>query len=85
MLHKDPTKRLGHHSAKEIKEHPWFAELNWESLLLRKIKPPFMPKLASDIDTRNFGNEFTSCSVDSEGDREPVKTEEDKFKDFSYE
>lgn len=29
MLHKDPTKRLGHHSAKEIKEHPWFAELHW--------------------------------------------------------
>jgi serum/glucocorticoid-regulated kinase 2 len=85
ILHKDPNKRLGHQSAKEVRDHPWFGDLNWESLLARKIKAPFTPKLSSDIDTRNFDAEFTTCSVDSVGDRSPEKSEEDKFKDFSYE
>lgn len=71
ILQKEPNRRLGHHGAKEVKEHPWFGELNWDSLLSRKIKAPFTPKLSSDIDTRNFDTEFTSCSVESIGDGSP--------------
>lgn len=63
LLTKDASKRLGHNGAKEIKDHPWFEKLNWEQLLNKKVKPPFMPKLSSDIDITNFDVEFTSCSV----------------------
>lgn len=63
LLHKDPAKRLGHRSAKDIKDHPWFDKLNWESIQNKKIKAPFVPKLNSDIDTTNFDTEFTSCSI----------------------
>ena len=71
LLTKDASKRLGHNGAKEIKDHPWFEKLNWEQLLNKKVKPPFMPKLSSDIDITNFDVEFTSCSVESKGDKSP--------------
>ena len=34
LLRKNPLRRLGNgkHDAKEIKRHPWFCELNWDSL-----------------------------------------------------
>lgn len=54
LLQKDPTKRLGHNSAKEVMEHPWFQRLNWDSLLTHKIRAPFIPRLNSDIDITNF-------------------------------
>lgn len=54
-------------------------------MLTRKIKAPFVPKLSSDIDITNFDVEFTSCSVESFGEKSPGDEANDKFKDFSYE
>jgi hypothetical protein len=69
----------------DIKSHPWFEKLNWESVFNKKIKAPFIPKLSSDIDITNFDVEFTSCSVESMGDKSPNDEINNKFKDFSYE
>ena len=44
-----------------------------------------MPKLSSDIDITNFDIEFTSCSVESKGDKSPEFETNDRFKDFSFE
>ncbi|CAG8447034.1 5599_t:CDS:2 [Ambispora gerdemannii] len=38
--------------ASEIKAHPWFKGIDWDNL--HNVKPPFQPKLKSDIDTRYF-------------------------------
>ena len=46
FLERDPRKRLGFHGAAEIKEHPFFKEIDWKSLKSRKA--PFSctdPKL----------------------------------------
>lgn len=60
--------------------------MNWENLLIKKIKAPFIPKLSSEIDTTNFDVEFTSCSVESsKGENKSPDLDSDKFKDFSYE
>lgn len=61
MLNKDPKKRLGGNSknATEIKEHPFFAAINWDNIRLKKLTPPFKPILQSDDDTQNFSVEFT--------------------------
>ena len=44
LLTKEPEERLGK-DKDAIKDHPLFAGINWDMLLARKIKPPFVPKL----------------------------------------
>lgn len=63
LLEKNPKNRLGANGAFEIKGHPWFEKVNWNALLAREIKSPFVPILSSDADISNFDEEFTSCSV----------------------
>jgi serum/glucocorticoid-regulated kinase 2 len=44
LLEKDPTKRLGYKGKKEVLEHPWFDNVKWDSIMKRKIKPPYYPE-----------------------------------------
>jgi len=64
---KNPEKRLGFgpDGGKKIKAHPWFANVNWDQLLKKKIKPPFLPKVKNNTDVSNFDTEFTDCDVES--------------------
>jgi len=60
MLVKDPKKRLGHATDfEEIKNHPWFADLNWEKLAKKEIDTPFKPQVSGDKWLQNFDEEFT--------------------------
>jgi len=60
MLVKDPKKRLGHGTDfEEIKNHPWFADLNWEKLAKKEIETPFKPQVSGDKWLQNFDEEFT--------------------------
>ena len=51
---KDPEKRLGGtlRDATEIKEHPWFASIDFAAMLKKELKVPYKPKLAGDGDTK---------------------------------
>jgi serine/threonine protein kinase len=42
LLQKDPWKRLGGSSrdAEEIKEHPYFKDVNWDDVYNKRIRPP---------------------------------------------
>ncbi|KAJ7307511.1 hypothetical protein JRQ81_009535 [Phrynocephalus forsythii] len=62
LLCKDPRKRLGSGptGAQEIKDHPFFTGLDWTELAARRVKPPFKPLIRSELDVRNFAEEFTS-------------------------
>lgn len=51
-------------------------------LYQKKLKPPFVPILSSEIDTTNFDTEFTKCQVHSY-EESPGSIEQDAFKDFS--
>lgn len=54
LLERDPKKRLGFSSiiildgAKEVMEHKWFKNLNWEGILKKSVKSPFMPQIKND-------------------------------------
>ncbi|CAG9314505.1 PKG_2 [Blepharisma stoltei] len=48
LLNKNPGARTGGNLGK-LKEHRWFSSFSWDSLLLRKIKSPYVPKI--EIDT----------------------------------
>ena len=44
--------RLGKNGSDEIKQHPFFKGINWKKL--RDMKPPFIPKVKNDYDTKYF-------------------------------
>ena len=52
LLYRKPHKRLGCNGIKEIKEHSWFKNINWEELLNKKMKSPFVPKDGDNFDKR---------------------------------
>uniref|UniRef100_A0A914I8G4 Uncharacterized protein n=1 Tax=Globodera rostochiensis TaxID=31243 RepID=A0A914I8G4_GLORO len=60
MLQKDRSERLGAKSDfEEIRDHPFFALIDWEKLLNRETKVPFVPKVRAETDTLNIAREFT--------------------------
>lgn len=59
LLKKDPMKRIGAKDELEIKNHPWFADLDWARLMLKQIKPDFIPAVGNEIDVANFDEMFT--------------------------
>lgn len=40
MLVTDYTQRLGSKDFKDIKEHPFFSDINWSDIYNKKIKSP---------------------------------------------
>ena len=51
LLTVDPAARLGHRGADEVKAHPFFAEIDWDTLLTQDRSDYFVPRLDSDTDT----------------------------------
>ena len=52
LLYRKPHKRLGCNNINEIKEHSWFKNINWDELLNKKMKSPFVPKDGDNFDKR---------------------------------
>lgn len=64
LLNRNPKHRLGAlKDARELKEHPFFHDVDWNLLKAKDIPPPFKPHLSSETDTSNFDPEFTSEST----------------------
>eukprot|EP00826_Nyctotherus_ovalis_P049482 TRINITY_DN5992_c0_g1_i1.p1 TRINITY_DN5992_c0_g1~~TRINITY_DN5992_c0_g1_i1.p1 ORF type:complete len:363 (-),score=132.27 TRINITY_DN5992_c0_g1_i1:1249-2337(-) len=51
MLRKKPEERI---APADIKKHPFFAPIDFEKLLAKKIEPPFKPDLKSPTDDKYF-------------------------------
>ena len=43
LLKRKPSKRLGYHGVKEIKNHLWMRDINWDLLKKKEITAPFIP------------------------------------------
>ena len=66
LLVKDPSKRLGsQRGAAEIKEHPFFSEVNWEKMYNKQIGTPYKPLLDGHLDTKHFVPEITGIPIES--------------------
>ncbi|XP_029371033.1 serine/threonine-protein kinase N2 isoform X2 [Echeneis naucrates] len=61
LLQKNPEMRLGagEDDASEIKRDRFFQGTDWDALLARKVKPPFLPVIRAPQDVSNFDEEFT--------------------------
>ncbi|RLN87658.1 hypothetical protein BBJ28_00001136 [Nothophytophthora sp. Chile5] len=66
LLHKDVNQRLGNgpNGMQEIFDHPFFATINWRRLEAKQVTPPLVPRLAGELDTSNFEEQFTSQQVE---------------------
>ena len=43
LLKRKPIKRLGYHGVKEIKNHLWMRDINWDLLKKKELTAPFIP------------------------------------------
>lgn len=61
LLQKNPELRLGagEEDASQIKRHKFFQGMDWDALLAKKVKPPFLPVIRAPKDVSNFDEEFT--------------------------
>ncbi|XP_014045391.1 serine/threonine-protein kinase N2 [Salmo salar] len=89
LLRRSPERRLGagERDAEEVKKHLFFRNMDWNGLLSKKVKPPFVPTIQDSNDVSNFDNEFTSEAPILTPPREPralSKNEQDMFSDFDY-
>lgn len=68
LLNRNPKHRLGaQRDAAELKEHPFFKDIDWHALALKQVTPPFKPVVESDESVANFDPEFTTADVRDAG------------------
>ncbi|XP_033982978.1 serine/threonine-protein kinase N1b isoform X1 [Trematomus bernacchii] len=89
LLRRNPERRLGsgEKDAEDVKKQPFFRSVDWESLLQRKLPPPFLPTIGGKEDVSNFDVEFTAEAPALTPPRERRTLslkEQDHFKDFDY-
>ena len=75
LLIKDKTKRLGTNGGvDEVISHPWFSDLDLESIKSKSIRAPYVPEL------ENYGlNHFDELFVN-----ESIIADEEDFRNFSH-
>ncbi|XP_021947882.1 serine/threonine-protein kinase N isoform X4 [Folsomia candida] len=89
LLRKNPERRLGssERDAEDVKKQAFFRNIQWEELLARKLKPPFIPTVKNMEDVSNFDEEFTSEKAILTPPKEPYPLTESHqilFKEFDY-
>uniref|UniRef100_A0A8C5N6X9 protein kinase C n=1 Tax=Gouania willdenowi TaxID=441366 RepID=A0A8C5N6X9_GOUWI len=89
LLQKNPEQRLGggKEDASDIKKHKFFQGMDWSALLMKKVKPPFLPVIRSPQDVSNFDEEFTSLRPVLTLPRTPcvlTAEQQDVFADFDF-
>ncbi|XP_014861396.1 PREDICTED: serine/threonine-protein kinase Sgk1-like isoform X2 [Poecilia mexicana] len=86
LLERNVSKRLGQRlDIEELKEHQFFASINWDDLIARKVRPPFIPKVTSPCDVCYIAPAFTLQPVPaSVNDRSEAAASSATFSGFSF-
>ena len=78
LLQRKPRKRLGFNGVKEIKDHPWMNNINWDLLFQKKIEAPFVPPLHKE----NFDKKY--CEGEDNVGEETIERYELYFQSELY-
>lgn len=86
---RDPEQRLGSKATGgeiKIKEHEWFADIDWDKLDEREIPPPWVPQVTDELDVGQIDSTFTQEEVeDSPEEDSPLAGGKDgTFQGFTY-
>jgi len=85
FLDRDIDRRL--QDPRVIKAHPFFAKINWELLIDKKITPPWIPEVKNAEDVSNIDGEFLKERVtvsDEEEDSASFEPEDANFEQFTF-
>jgi len=76
--------RLGYNSSEEIKEHPFFAGVDWIRMSKKQVEVPFKPKISGEFDLGQIDEMFKKeVPAETPEDTSYLNTE-NKFDDFTY-
>jgi len=85
LLCRDVDRRF---SAKEVKSHPFFKDIDWEKLKRREIEPPWKPSVKSESDISQideyFTNEEAADSYIEKSALDMDENDEDVFEGFTF-
>ena len=88
LLNSNPRERIGYNGSEEIMNHEFFKDIDFDKVIIKQYKPPFIPKLDSEGDLRYFDKGFTEENVESFPDKKILenngKSLNDEFIGFSY-
>eukprot|EP01126_Amoeba_proteus_P045079 TRINITY_DN5033_c0_g3_i7.p1 TRINITY_DN5033_c0_g3~~TRINITY_DN5033_c0_g3_i7.p1 ORF type:complete len:405 (+),score=94.55 TRINITY_DN5033_c0_g3_i7:74-1288(+) len=86
LLERNVEKRL--QDPREIKRHPFFASIDWEKLLEKKIAPPYIPTVSGTEDISHIDEVFLSEKVTLSDEDDEDSTSLDgtstNFEGFTY-
>ena len=84
LLDRDVSRRLGHNGAAEIKQHPFFAGMDWERVYHKEIPVEFIPNVQhGQLDTGNIDAEFKYQNALDTPEDNPVISKLN-FSQFTY-
>ncbi|XP_036147189.1 ribosomal protein S6 kinase 2 beta [Monomorium pharaonis] len=83
LFKRNPVNRLGSGGVEEIKNHNFFATIDWDALYKKEIKPPFKPAVRED-DAFYFDNEFTCKTPKDSPGVPPSANAHELFRGFSF-
>ena len=82
LIRKD-IKRLGYNNDLEIKNHPWFNDINFDELVKKNIEAPFLPKMNHDNYDKKYCGEIEKIGFDTNFRYEEYKANEN-YSDLFY-
>ncbi|XP_017785338.1 PREDICTED: ribosomal protein S6 kinase alpha-1-like, partial [Nicrophorus vespilloides] len=86
LFKRNPANRLGSGptGVEDLKRHEFFATIDWDALLLKKIRPPFKPAVSGPDDAFYFDSEFT-CKTPRDSPGVPASANaHELFRGFSF-
>lgn len=85
LLEINPEKRLGSKGAEEVKQHPFFADIDWNKILTQE--PPFIPKLQDPESVAYFKPRLERFPLNEDENMEELSEspfENDVTSDFTF-
>ena len=82
LLERKKEKRLGYMNFKEIKDHPWLIDFNWDELITKKMQPYFVPPVSDSNYDKKYCNEPEKIGDETQKEYESIQNKYDYNKLF---